>query len=386
MTAKVIAAVCAALLGAAGLMLAHGLRSAGEPPAAQPALPATTIAPMQYRGLALQVQSGYQPVEHYVPLLREIRACGANTVLMCAAGFMEHAESQTIFLEARKLPSPAEFKTIIREARQLDLQVVLMPIILLTKPRGSEWRGVINPPDWPDWWRQYREFIVYFCEIAREGGANALVIGSELVSTEKRTAEWVRIIETAREHFYGGKLGYSANWDHYKPVKFWDKLDFLGLTSYYTLADKRNPTVDEIVAYWRPIQKEITAWQREIGKPILFTEVGWCSQEGAAMAPWNYYQNQKATLAGHEEQRRLYEAFLQVWDDSPIVAGAIWWEWSRDPGGDSDFGYTPRNKPAEHELRDWFARHKPVSPTTQPAISGDAAAGAGGRTSGSPRP
>ena len=104
------------------------------------------------------------------------------------------------------------------------------------------------------------------------------------------------------------------------------------------------------------------------------------------MAPWNYYQNQKATLAGHEEQRRLYEAFLQVWDDSPIVAGAIWWEWSRDPGGDNDFNYTPRNKPAEHELRDWFAHHKPVSPTTQPAISGDAADGAGSRTSGSARP
>ncbi|MFH1745781.1 MAG: hypothetical protein ABIG44_01925 [Planctomycetota bacterium] len=373
MTAKAIVGFGAAVVAVIGLLVARGLDSKPAPPA-----PATSSAPVrhtliQYRGLALQIRSGYQPLEHYVPLLREIRDSGANTVMLCVAGYMEHAESQTIFLEARKLPSPQELKTIIQEARKLDLKVIVMPIILLSKPRGSEWRGVIKPPDWSDWWKQYREFIIYFCGIAREGGANALIVGSELVSTEKRTAEWVRIIETAREHFYDGQLGYSANWDHYKPVKFWDKLDFLGMTSYYTLADKKNPSVDEIVAFWQPIQKDISAWQQEIGKPIIFTEVGWCSQEGAAKAPWNYYQNQNATPAGHEEQRRLYEAFLRVWDDSPIVDGMIWWEWSRDPGGETDFGYTPRDKPAEHELRDWFARCNTAeaptqASTTQPAI------------------
>ena len=130
------------------------------------------------------------------------------------------------------------------------------------------------------------------------------------------------------------------------------------MTSYYKLADRKNPTVDQIVANWRPVYEEITQWQRKIGKPIVLTEVGWCSQTGAAVQPWNYYQNQHATPEGHEEQRRLYEAFLKVWDGAPGLGGVIWWEWTASPGGAGDHGYTPKNKPAERVLREWFEKHK----------------------------
>lgn len=368
MTIKLAVVFGAVLLGVTGLILAASLdcqeRAA---PASRPAAP-PPAAPMQWRGLAIQVQSGYQPVEQFVPLLHEVAELGANAVLLITAAFMEHAESQMIFIEARKMPAPDDFKTIVRAGRRAGLDVILMPIVLLAKPRGSEWRGVINPPDWNDWWRQYRELIIYTCEIAREGGATGLMVGSELVSTEKHTAEWLKVIEIAREHFYGGKLGYSANWDHYRSIKFWDKLDFIGMTSYFTLADAKSPTVEQIVAKWQPIREEVLAWQREVGKPLVFTEVGWCSQEGAAMAPWNYYQNQKATVAGHEEQRRLYEAFLRVWDGAPGVTGALWWEWSSNPGGAEDFGYSPRGKPAEEVLRRWFQEGRtPPSPPTASA-------------------
>ncbi len=372
MTARLAIPVSIVVFGVTGLILAGNLDCSDHAPPATPPGPPAVVTPMTYRGMAIQIQTSYQAVQQFVPLLKEVADLGANTVLLITAGYMEHAESQMIYIEARKTPTPEDFKTIIREARKLDLQVIVMPIVLLSKPRGSEWRGVINPPDWDDWWRQYREFIAYFCEIARDGGANALMVGSELVSTEdkKYTPEWLKVIELARANFYGGQLGYSANWDHYRPVKFWDKLDFIGMTSYYTLADKKNPSVDEIVAKWMPIRDEITAWQREIGKPLLFTEVGWCSQEGAAMAPWNYYQFQKATPAGLEEQRRLYEAFLKVWDGTPGVAGIIWWDWSQanDAAGklndlpEADFGYSPRGKPAEQVLRRWFAKYRSTSP------------------------
>jgi hypothetical protein len=319
--------------------------------------PDATSAPatIEYRGLAIPTQSGYKPLETFTPLLQEIAAMGANTVLFSTPGFMEHAESQNIFIEARKTPAPEQFVELIRRARQLDLRVIVMPIVLLTHPRGSEWRGVIKPPDWDEWWRQYRELVAYVANIARDGGAEVMVVGSELVSTEKYTDQWVRTIAKVREHFPQGKLGYSANWDHYKPVKFWDQLDFVGMTTYHKLAEGKQPTVEEIVAHWRPIHREVMAWQRRIGKPLLFTEVGWCSQEGAAMAPWNYYQNTQATAAGHEEQRRLYEAFLQVWGDTPGLAGVIWWEWTGDPGGPGDYNYTPKNKPAQQVLERWFA-------------------------------
>jgi hypothetical protein len=326
---------------------------AGEP---------TTPGSIPVRGMAIQLASGYQPVETYGKLIREVHELGANTVLLSVAGYMEHARAQGIYADVRRGPTPEETQALIRQGRELGLQVILMPIILLAHPRGSEWRGVIDPPDWDEWWVQYREFIKLWADVAREGGADAFVIGSELVSTEKYTDRWREVIKAVRLHYHG-RLSYSANWDHYKPVEFWDELDFISMTSYYTLADARNPTVEQIAERWTPIRKQILDWQSRVNKPILFTEVGWCSQEGAATAPWNYYQNQKATVAGHEEQRRLYEAFLRVWGDCHKLEGVVWWEWTPDPGGAEDFNYTPRGKPAEQVLREWFRGQRSASTT-----------------------
>ncbi|MBN2447935.1 MAG: hypothetical protein JXO22_14480, partial [Phycisphaerae bacterium] len=243
----------------------------------------------------------------------------------------------------------------------------LMPMLLLSNPHGREWRGVIEPPDWAKWWHDYREFITYFADIAREGEAAALMVGSELVSTESATVEWVKTIEAVRARF-PGELGYSANWDTYQVIQFWDKLEIAGMTTYFDLSDHENPTVAELVQRWKPIYRDITAWQRRIDKPVVFTEVGWCSQSGASVQPWNYYRSEKATPEGHEEQRRLYEAFLTVWEGAPEVGGIIWWEWNTSPGGDDDYGYTPKGKPAEAVLRDWFTRanHPPTSQNTVP--------------------
>jgi hypothetical protein len=345
---------------------------AGSAPVAGQAAGAGSLAPgltnagtageRRYRGMAIQVASGPGAVEKYSPLIRDVAALGADTVLLCSAGYMEHAKAQAIFIDALKTPSPDDFRGLLRLAGEQGLRVILMPIVLLRHPRGSEWRGVIEPPDWEEWWRQYREFVMYFADIAQSGGIEAMMIGSELVSTEKQTDQWRELIRVVRGRF-GGKLGYSANWDHYKPVQFWDQLDLIGMTSYYTLADKKGPSVEELVKRWQPHYKELTEWQRQLGRPIVFTEVGWCSQEGAATAPWNYYQSSTASPAGMEEQRRLYEAFLQVWDTTPGVGGIIWWEWTAGAGGPQDYGYTPKAKPAEQVLRRWFAAGREASPS-----------------------
>jgi hypothetical protein len=105
---------------------------------------------------------------------------------------------------------------------------------------------------------------------------------------------------------------------------------------------------------WAPIKRNILKWQDKIDKPLLFTEAGWCSQEGTTIEPWNYYYRQEATPAGLEEQRRCYRAFMDTWKNVPQVGGVIWWEWTNSEGGSEDYNYTPKGKPAEQELREWF--------------------------------
>jgi hypothetical protein len=195
---------------------------------------------------------------------------------------------------------------------------------------------------------------MHYAMLAEETQAEVLVVGSELVTSERLIGRWLTLIDKVRQ-VYKGKLCYSANWDHYESIKFWDRLDLVGMTSYYTLVSHANPTVGELLEAWEPVKERILKWQQRVGKPILFTEVGWCSQEGAASEPWNYYHNQNATIDGLEEQRRCYEAFMRTWDSVPGIAGAIWWEWTAEPGGLDDFNYLPKGKPAERELRSWFA-------------------------------
>ena len=91
---------------------------------------------------------------------------------------------------------------------------------------------------------------------------------------------------------------------------------------------------------------------------------------------WNYYHSQKATEAGRREQALCYESFIRTWSSEAAVGGIVWWEWDLSEGGDKDYNYTPKGKPAEKILRKWYADDRaattaltPVA-TTQPALTG----------------
>ena len=220
-----------------------------------------------------------------------------------------------------------------------------MPIVLLDAPRNNEWRGTIAPTEWEEWWESYRAMLGHFAWIAQGYGANVLSVGSELVSTEDErfVGEWRRVIREVRQVFHG-QLTYSANWDHYRAVKFWDQLDLIGMNSYYKLGSDRNVQVPEIVNRWKEIQKDLLGFQQQVGKPLLFLEVGWCSLTNAAHEPWDY--TKMTEQIDLDLQKRLYEGYFQAWYDKPQLGGFMIWEWTPGDGGPKDRGYTPEGKPA----------------------------------------
>ncbi len=311
----------------------------------------------QYRGMAIQLHGGGGVYDRYNRLIPEVADLGANTVLLVVHGWQEHGGSLDLHIDAQKTAHAEDVGKLCDLARVHGLRTILMPVVLLSQPRGSEWRGKIVPAnrDWDGWFRRYTQFIVHFAKVAERHKVDVLMVGSELIKTEQYTKRWRRVIQEARQH-YRGRLGYSANWDHYQTTKigFWPELDCVGMTSYYELAEAANPSIDEIDRNWVRIREEIRAFHREVGKPIFFTEVGWCSQEGAAHEGWNYYANQKATEAGQREQLVLYESFIKTWSTEPYVGGIIWWELDLSAGGKDDYNYTPRGKLAEALLRFWF--------------------------------
>src|SRR5204862_7144159 len=105
--------------------------------------------------------------------------------------------------------------------------------------QGNEWRGTIRPPNWTRWFDHYREAIRVFAAVARDHHADVFVMGSELVSSEGQTEQWKQTIREVRE-IVKGQLAYSANWDHYAHIQFWEDLDFVGMNSYWQLGTRNN--------------------------------------------------------------------------------------------------------------------------------------------------
>lgn len=364
------------LLAVAGIAIywarsGKGDSGTAQTPVVKPAPPAPRqpLANLErpFHGVAWQIHHSEKCVEQARKILGEIADLGADTVLISNAGYQEHAGSETFQIDPAVTPTSDEWRQIFQIAHDNGLRVILMPIVLLSKPRGTEWRGVINPPSWDDWFEQYRKFIARFARLAEQNKVEVLSVGSELVSTERYTDRWKKVIAETRK-VYHGKLTYSSNWDHYKVVQFWDDLDYVGMTTYYKLSNDPNPTIETLVEAWKPIRRGLLRWQEEVEKPLIFTEVGWCSQEGASIEPWNYYYKQEPTPLGLVEQLNCYKAFMQAWADTPQMGGIIWWEWFDTPGGPQDYSYIPKGKPAEVELRRWFEEaRKKHAPGSQPA-------------------
>jgi hypothetical protein len=346
----------------------------GSPPAVSPALKPVDVR--QFRGFSLQLQSANprHPYERYVD---EIAGTGANTVCLVVAAYQENGASTSIFLDSRRVPSATRMRRLMAHARRRKLHVVVMPIVLLENPRAGEWRGAIDPKNWDHWWEDYYNYVLHYAQIAQAGEAKIFVIGSELVTTEKRFADrWLDLIRRVRK-VYHGHLSYSANWDHYRPVTWWDKLDIIGMTTYYDLTGGKKPTLPRLLKSWQPIRKDVLAWQREIRRPILFTEVGWPNQVTAAQFPWDYTRS--PDKPDPTAQANCFDAFLRTWIGEPCVAGFLVWEWRSYPGqpiGPKDTSYVPCGKPALNVIRKHFQAPDPRAPATRPAATRPAATSA----------
>lgn len=256
------------------------------------------------------------------------------------------------FLKSATL-SPPRIRKLLRYAHQLGIRTMLMPIVLLDHATGDQWRGAIEPTNWPEWFASYRRYIVTIAGWAQRCHVAIFSVGSELISSEKFTGQWDRLIAAVRR-VYRGKLTYSANWDHYTRVGFWHRLDYIGMNSYYDLARRNQPPVQHVMARWIPIKARMMRFSQTIGKPVLITEIGWDNLQNTLRKPWDYVGVGKIDP---QIQLIAYEAFVRVWRDLPVkhFAGAFIWEWY--PGSKpTDYGsYSLQGEPALNLVEHWIS-------------------------------
>lgn len=310
---------------------------------------AAAAAPPPERGIALGLFSA-DPSYRYKMLLEEIAETGATHVSITWVWWQSNVRASDIRYVPAWSATDEQIVGAIRDAKALGLHVTAFPIVRLQKSGRGEWRGRIRPHDEDEWWRAYNAYILHSLVLATKGGADRLSVGSELLSREPMRKRWLELIERVRMRAPQMELLYSANWDHYEPVSFWDAIDVVGLTGYWELTKDPDPSISDLRFAWGPVKTTLLAWHERIGRPFVFTEVGYPSLDGGASWPWD--ETRKASV-DIDEQRRAYEAFVQTWSDTPALRGVYFWNWFGF-GGPEDTNYTPRKKPAADVIRRWY--------------------------------
>ncbi len=253
----------------------------------------------------------------------------------------------------------------IQTAKSLGMKVMVKPNVDMTDD-PAHWRGDINAS--AAWFTAYSSFIGRWADIAQEEGADILSIGCELVNTQSWTSNWQAVANNARSKF-NGKLTYSSNAYSEQAVNWWNSVDIIGIDAYYQLTSNNNATLADLKSAWATRANSINAWRSAnwSSMPVMFTEVGYRSTNGANTQPWAWGNDYGLNL---QEQSNCYEALLSTMWDKPWWQGAFWWNWETDPnaGGLNDQGYTPQGKPALDVLKGYYS---PVpEPSTLLALGG----------------
>jgi hypothetical protein len=300
--------------------------------------------------------------------LADLEATGANWTAVTVTGYQDTITSTTIYTNIAT-STDADLIHATTQAHALGLNVMLRPGVgLYDDP--THWHGQIGETftteaEWEAWFASYRSFIEHYADLAETYGADQFSIGGELVATTHRANDWRAVIAGVRAR-YSGPITYAADWGGEEiDIAWWDAVDYIGVDPYYPLTEKNDPTLEELKAAWVPYVAALANLSSTWGKPILFTEIGYRSMDGANRRPWDFNVSGPVDL---QEQADAYQAAFESVYDQPWFAGMFWWAWTTDPfeGGSCDDSYTPQDKPAEDILRAWYGAPPRPTPTPTP--------------------
>ena len=285
----------------------------------------------------------------------------AEWIALNPFGYQHTFDDPNVYLEAD--PPDDHLVQAIRDAHQLGLKVMLKPHIWLRDRSQEKWRGAIemgSEQGWKDWFGDYERFILHYVRIAEAEGVGMVCVGTELtLAATTRSEEWRALILRVRQA-YDGPLVYAANWwAEYDHIEFWEDLDYVGINAFFPLSQAAAPSLTELKTRATAVADSIEGLSRRTGKPVIFTEIGFKSVRGTSVHPWKWtHRHDPVDLV---EQERCYQAVFEVFWNRPWFYGMYWWKWysDLDQGGPHHSGFTPRRKPAELVLAQWYRKPAP---------------------------
>lgn len=287
--------------------------------------------------------------------LKNLKDLGVEWVAIIVTWYQKDSKSTDIY-PAPSSASDESIIYIIEKAHSEGLKVMLKPQLDCEDGTFRGWINFLSDEEWSVWFINYKKFILHYAKLAQIHKVEQFCIGTELTSSISYEENWREIIKDIRK-IYSGYLTYAANWDEYEKVKFWDELDYAGIDAYFPLWLFPSPDISLLVKGWKIWLRNIEEWQKKISKPVIFTEIGYRSIEGASKLPWDWKIDNKVNLS---EQANCYEATFKTFYNKPWFYGFYWWCWEPDEniGGEKDKGFTPYKKPAGEILKKWYSSNE----------------------------
>jgi len=249
----------------------------------------------------------------------------------------------------------------VQEIHGRDMHVFLKPHIWMSEG----WRSNIkldNDQEWDIWFDSYRKHMIHQAMLAELLKIDLFCIGTELrTSIKAQPHRWNDLIIEIKS-IYSGKLTYAMNWDDdIDDIKFWDQMDYIGIQAYYPLTKERKPNLTTIKKGWGNHIDNLKRASKKYNKPILFTEIGYRSDEIATIEPWLWDSGISDTtnvISNHVQNLAYQALFEELWHKE-WFAGMYFWQWHVDHKKDEAHGkmdFTPRYKSAENTMAKWYGK------------------------------
>jgi hypothetical protein len=306
---------------------------------------------------ALQPNRGYGS-EASAASLGELRQLGVDSVALMPFGFQRGERDTEILWVGNRGgrgggigETDEAMRAGARQARAVGMRVMLKPHLWLRQP---QWPGSIDhatDAEWEAWFAAYTPFALHYAALAEEIHAETFCIGNELTHSVKQEKRWRMLIAETRK-LYHGRLTYGANLDEVYDVPFWDALDVIGISAYFPLSQEDSPSEAALEKGWAPIVAKLGKLSARLRRPVLFTELGYSSRDGAAAEPWK----ERGSRLNTEVQAAAYDAFFHAVWPQRWFAGVYFWKWESYPEHDdgTHIAYSIEHKPAAEVVRRYF--------------------------------
>ncbi|MEP6769148.1 MAG: hypothetical protein ABJC61_10795 [Acidobacteriota bacterium] len=306
--------------------LARWEAAAGKAPVSAPAR--RPLPPGFLRGLSYAM-SNSMDASYASPRSREtlsrLARIGANAISVMPFAFQREASRPGLSFVHRSPQGETDEGTLraVTDARAVGITSMVKPQIWVGHDVFVGNIGMSSPEDWSRWFALYRRFLVHHAIVTEASGAALFCVGTELLQTEGRTAEWREAIAAVRLAT-GAPLTYAANWTAGAlRVGFWDALDAIGVDFYDPPSTETEAPDAVLEAGVRAAARPLGALSAKLGKPVIFTEAGFPLCRSAWIAPHDENTGRPAHAG---DAARAIAAVFRALEKESWWKGVYWWK------------------------------------------------------------